>query len=216
MLEYVNGFDVGHTNQGSLVNQDAYVGVRVEDASPMPLNFIQRGVHVLGGCPSTGTGCMYGNKLSCCPSNSVHVLSTGSFPILAGKEVSTEDAETQDDKEVLPEDAETDGAGELLLEDAKIDGVGELLPEGSETDDGDVLPEDAETHDDVEVLLEDAKTGDVVDVVPEDAQSDDGVEVLPEDAKTDDSEEVPLEDAEVDVLFVPDSMPAHGGDSLGE
>lgn len=55
LLEYVNGFDVGDTNQGSLVTQDADVRVRVEDVSPMLLNFVQDDVHVLGGCPRSGT-----------------------------------------------------------------------------------------------------------------------------------------------------------------
>ena len=103
---------------------------------------------------------MCGNKLSCCPNNGVHVLSTGSLPILAGEEVLPEDAETQDGNEVLPEDAQTDDGVELLLQDA---------------------------------------------------QTDDGVELLPEDG-----EAALPEDADSDVSFVPDSMPAHGGDSLDE
>ncbi|XP_044452239.1 uncharacterized protein [Triticum aestivum] len=215
---------------------DADVRVRVEDASPMPLNFVQHGVHVLGGCPSSGTGCMCGNKLSCCPNNGVHVLSTGSLPILAGEEVLPEDAETQDGNEVLPEDAETDG-GEVLPEGADADG-GHMLPEDTETgddvdvlledaqtDDGiELLPEDAQTDDGVELLLQDAQTDDGIELLPEDAQTDDGVELLLQDAQTDDGVELLPEDGEAalpedadsDVSFVPDSMPAHGGDSLDE
>ncbi|XP_044441676.1 uncharacterized protein [Triticum aestivum] len=225
LLEYVNGFDVGDTNQGSLVTQDADVGVRVEDASPMPLSFAHHGVHVLGGCPSTRTGCMYSNKL-----------------MLAGEEVLPEDAETQDGNEVLPEDTETDG-GEVLPEDAETRDGNEVLPEDAQTDDGvellledaqtddgvellledaqtdddiELLPKDAQNDDGIELLLEDAQTEDGIELLTEDAQTDDGVELLPEDVETDDGEAALPEDGENDVSFVPDSMPGHGGDSLDE